>query len=106
MSVCHSRIFPDSMKFECPRFGGDVVDMHRPIAALSGNIFIQGVPSHPLNEVVVFGNLVYTFALPNALISVTRGTGPDVPSLEVKMRAQLSVLPAMMYSPVGLHAKS
>jgi hypothetical protein len=32
--------------------------------------------------------------------------GKDVPSLEANTLAQLSVLPAIMYSPEGLHARS
>lgn len=34
-----------------------VVDMHRPITALCGHVFIQRIPSHALHIVVMFSDL-------------------------------------------------
>lgn len=39
-----------------------MVDMHGAVAALSGNVFIQRVPSNALDIVTVFRNLMNTFA--------------------------------------------
>ena len=62
--VRHTRIAPDGMRrFEKTRFGeGEAVDVHGTVTALSGNIFVEGVPGDALHVVGVFSYFLYTFA--------------------------------------------
>jgi hypothetical protein len=55
------RVFTHGVNFERARFGRDAVDVHRPVAALRRNIFIQRIPRDTLHVVVVFGDLRNTF---------------------------------------------
>ena len=55
------------MSFKDARFipsgigSADVVDVHGPVRRLCCNVLVHRVPRHTLDEVIVFGNLVYTF---------------------------------------------
>lgn len=88
-------------------FVSDLIDVHRTIRALGCNKLVQRVPGHALDEVTVFGELVHTFAWFFLLVS-TLGLRNEMnkPSAAEKMRAQLSVPPAIIYSPDGLQARS
>jgi hypothetical protein len=60
--ILYSGVFPNGMGFKVALFVGDAVDVHGAIAALSGNVFIQWIPSDSLNIVVMFSYLLHTFA--------------------------------------------
>jgi hypothetical protein len=106
--VYHPCVFPHSVRFECPALCGDAVDVHRAVAALRRDVLVERIPRDTLHVVGMFGDFVYAFAW------VERGetesvelTGrADKPSIAVYTLAQLSVLPARIYSPEGLQAKS
>lgn len=110
MVESHAGVFPDRVSLKRSLFGRDSINMHGAVAALRGNVFIQGVPSNALHIVTVFCNLVNTFTWMDARqIKVKKRKAErraTEPSITVKTRAQLSVLPAMTYSPDGLHARS
>ena len=57
----HTCIFTNSMGFKGSLFGRDAVDVHRPVAALGGNVFIQRIPCNSLNIMRVLDNFVNTF---------------------------------------------
>ena len=104
----HAGVFPDGVSLERSLFRRDTINVHGAVTALRGNVFIQGVPSNALHIVTVFGYLMNTFTCVHDELSPGskeewRGTEP---STAVKTRAQLSVLPARIYSPDGLHARS
>lgn len=58
MISSHARVLSNSMKLEGSMLRRDAIDVHRSIAALSSDIFIQRIPSNALDVVVVFGNFV------------------------------------------------
>jgi hypothetical protein len=57
----HTRVFAKGMSFECALLGRDAVNVHGAVAALSCNIFVEGVPGHTLYIVSVLGDLVHAF---------------------------------------------
>ena len=59
--VWHTCIFTNCVGFKGSLFGRDAVDVHRAIAALGGNVFIQRVPCNSLNIMRVLDNFVNTF---------------------------------------------
>ena len=61
MLLGDARVFANGVNFEGARFGGDAVDVHRTVAALRGNIFIERIPCDALDVMVVFGDLRNTF---------------------------------------------
>ena len=107
MAMGNTSVLADSMHFQGTLLGGDIVDVHGSIAALSSNIFVEGVPCNSLHVVIVLREFEHAFAFTND-ISEELGACEirHSPSVDEKIRAQLSVEPAMMYSPVGLHARS
>ncbi len=62
MPVAHASVLPYCMDFKCSGLVGDVVDVHRSVAALGGDVLVQRVPCDTLNVVIVLGNLVYALA--------------------------------------------
>ena len=62
MTMGHAGILADSMSFEGPVLGGDSVDMHRAIATLCCNVFVQGIPSNSLDIVRMFDGFPDAFA--------------------------------------------
>ena len=62
MAMAHARVLSNSVNLKRPVLVRDVVDMHRPVAALGREIFVQGVPCDTLDVVIVLGNFVYAFA--------------------------------------------
>ena len=62
MPMRHTGILAYGMYLEsATRFGRDPVDMHGSVTTLGRNIFVQGVPCHPLDVMGMFGNLTNTF---------------------------------------------
>lgn len=62
VSVTYPRILSDSVNLDIPLLERDTVDVHGPIAALGGDVFVQRVPSNPLHIMIVFRYLMDTFA--------------------------------------------
>jgi hypothetical protein len=62
MMVKHARILADGVCFERALLCRDAIDMHRAIAALSGDVFVQGIPGDPLNVVVMLCDFMYAFS--------------------------------------------
>lgn len=61
MVVRHTSVLPHGMRFEVALFSGYAIDVHRTIAALGSDVFVEGVPSNTLDVVVVLSNLVNAF---------------------------------------------
>jgi len=64
MSVRHTGVAPNGVRsFEKTRFGeGEAVDVHGAVAALGGNVFVEGVPGDALHVVGVFSYFLQAFA--------------------------------------------
>ena len=65
MSVVHHMgvVHDGVRRFEKAHFGeGEVIDMHGAVAALGGNIFVEGVPGDTLHVVGVFSYFLHAFA--------------------------------------------
>jgi hypothetical protein len=56
-----ARVFANSVNFEGAGFGGDAVDVHRTVATLRGDKFIERIPCDTLDVMVVLGDLGNTF---------------------------------------------
>ena len=62
MLMLDPRVFPDGMNLQLAGpLGGDLMDMHRPIAALCRNVLVHGVPGDALYVVAVLHNLFDAF---------------------------------------------
>ena len=72
--------------------------MHGSVAALSGDVLIEWVPRNSLNVVIMFGYFVYTFTYEDCeeRSPEVKILCADTPSFTVNIRAQLSVLPAII----------
>lgn len=62
MVSSHSRVLAHSVKVKAPVLGGNAVNVHGPITALSSNILVEWIPCNALDIVIVFGNLVDALA--------------------------------------------
>lgn len=60
--VVHLRILAYSMNLQVALLEGDAVDVHGPVAALSGNVLVERVPRHALHVVIMFGDFVHALA--------------------------------------------
>jgi hypothetical protein len=60
--VGHTGIASYGMGFKNAIFRRNVVDVHRAVAALGGNIFVEGIPSNTLNKVSMLGNFANAFS--------------------------------------------
>ena len=73
----HTSIAAYGISFKNTVFRRNVVDVHRAVAALRCNIFVEGVPSDTLNKVSVFGDFADTFSwskMYNAMMSTWKHT--------------------------------
>ena len=62
MLMLDPRVFPNSMNLQLAgTFGRNLVDMHRPIAALRRDVLIHGIPGDTLYVVAVLHNLFDAF---------------------------------------------
>jgi hypothetical protein len=61
MSMGHACVFAYSMSFEGPMLGGNTVNVHGTVTALSCNVFVQRIPGYSLDIMRVLSNFVYTF---------------------------------------------
>lgn len=61
MVVRQTSVLPHSMSFEIALFSGYAIDVHRTVAALGSDVFVEGVPSDALHVVTVLSNLVNAF---------------------------------------------
>lgn len=60
--VIHLRVLAYCMNFQVTILLGDAVDVHRTIAALSSNIFVQWIPCYTLYEMIMFRNFMDAFS--------------------------------------------
>jgi hypothetical protein len=85
-----------------------------PIAALRGEILVEGVPGDPLHKVRMVLDLMHTRACQRVRnscqilrsMTISHDLTRDLPSMTENTCARLSVLPVMIYLPSGLHARS
>lgn len=61
MMVWQAGVLAHGMYFQVAMSVRDAVHVHGPIAALSGDIFVERIPRDTLYEMIVFGHLVDTF---------------------------------------------
>ena len=60
--VGHTGIASYGMSFKNTIFRRNMVDVHRAVAALRGNIFVERIPSNTLNEVSMLCDFAKTFS--------------------------------------------
>ena len=81
MLMLDPRVFPDGMDLQLTRALGDnLVNMHRPIAALRRDVFIHGIPGDTLYVVAMLHNLFDAFPIARGENSrdIIRATCEDV----------------------------
>ncbi len=62
MSNGHARILPDGVCFKWSLLGRYTINVHRPIAALCGDILVQGIPGNALHKMTMLGDFTNALA--------------------------------------------
>ena len=62
-SMHHLGVLANGMDVKNTVLVSDVVDVHGSVTALSRDVLIERIPSHALNEMIMFCNFMHTFPL-------------------------------------------
>lgn len=63
VTVHHLRVLANRMHFENTLLVGDAVDVHRSVATLSSDVFVERIPGDALDVVIVLCDLMHAFAV-------------------------------------------